>query len=168
MSKQIKPVLRDQLESSARRGFMKSTSALGGALVVGFHLPASNAAAAKADAAQVANAFVKVDAKGGVTIMCHRSEMGQGVYTGLPTLVAEELDADAGQNLGTDACKLAVVHVDEALLVHAVLHGVEQLRRLGGLGRHLRKAGEERRKRRDIPRAPARTRSGRSGTTRLA
>ena len=35
MSKQIKPVLRDQLESSARRGFMKSTSALGGALVVG-------------------------------------------------------------------------------------------------------------------------------------
>ena len=36
------------------------------------------------------------------------------------------------------------------------LHGVEQFRRLGGLGRHLRKAGEERRKRRDIPRAPAR------------
>lgn len=91
MSKQIKPVLRDQLESSARRGFMKSTSALGGALVVGFHLPASNAAAAKADAAQVANAFVKVDAKGGVTIMCHRSEMGQGVYTSMPMLVAEEL-----------------------------------------------------------------------------
>lgn len=84
-----KHVLHDKLESSARRGFLKSTSALSGALVIGFQLPSAGAKAA--DAPAVSNAWVKVDAKGGVTLICHRSEMGQGVYTSMPMLVAEEL-----------------------------------------------------------------------------
>jgi isoquinoline 1-oxidoreductase beta subunit len=84
-----KHVLQDKLESSARRGFLKSTSALSGALVIGFQLP--TAGAKTADAPAVSNAWVKVDAKGGVTLICHRSEMGQGVYTSMPMLVAEEL-----------------------------------------------------------------------------
>jgi isoquinoline 1-oxidoreductase subunit beta len=89
------PRLEDKMtdvESTARRGFIKATSALSGALVIGFHLPdAAAKTGAKADAAKVANAFVKVDANGKVTILCHRSEMGQGVYTSMPMLVAEEL-----------------------------------------------------------------------------
>ena len=87
---QTAPVAQDKLESSNRRGFLKSTGALSGALVIGFHLPASNAQPAAAP--QVANAFVKIDAKGQITIICHRSEMGQGVYTSMPMLVAEELE----------------------------------------------------------------------------
>jgi isoquinoline 1-oxidoreductase subunit beta len=80
------------LTSGSRRGFIKATSALSGALVIGFHLPNANAkAAAKADAAKVANAFVRVGSDGKVTLICHRSEMGQGVYTSMPMLVAEEL-----------------------------------------------------------------------------
>ncbi len=85
-----KHLLQDKLESSARRGFMKSTSALSGALVIGFNLPA--AGAKTADAPMLTNAWVKVDGKGAVTLICHRSEMGQGVYTSMPMLVAEELD----------------------------------------------------------------------------
>ncbi len=85
-----KYVLQDKLESSARRGFIKATSALSGALVIGFNLPA--AGAKTVDAPMLTNAWVKVDSKGAVTLICHRSEMGQGVYTSMPMLVAEELD----------------------------------------------------------------------------
>ena len=84
-----KHLLQDKLESSARRGFMKSTSALSGALVIGFNLPSASAQAASP---MLTNAWVKVDGKGAVTLICHRSEMGQGVYTSMPMLVAEELD----------------------------------------------------------------------------
>jgi isoquinoline 1-oxidoreductase subunit beta len=82
--------LHDKAASESRRGFIKATSALSGALVIGFNLPDSKAQAAKSGA-EVANAWVKVDEKGGVTLICHRSEMGQGVYTSMPMLVAEEL-----------------------------------------------------------------------------
>jgi isoquinoline 1-oxidoreductase subunit beta len=90
MKKNANHVLQDKLESSARRGFLKSSGALSGALVIGFQLPAANAQ--KTASPNVANAWVKVDNKGGVTLICHRSEMGQGVYTSMPMLVAEELE----------------------------------------------------------------------------
>jgi isoquinoline 1-oxidoreductase subunit beta len=81
--------LHDKAASESRRGFMKATGALSGALVIGFNLPTREAQAKTSP--QVANAWVKVDEKGGVTLICHRSEMGQGVYTSMPMLVAEEL-----------------------------------------------------------------------------
>ena len=43
------------------------------------------------------NAFVRIGADNRVTVVVKHLEMGQGTYTGLPTLVAEELDADWGQ-----------------------------------------------------------------------
>ena len=84
-----KHILQDQLESSSRRGFIKSTGALSGALVIGFQLPEAGAQVTAGPV--LTNAWVKVDAKGAVTLICHRSEMGQGVYTSMPMLVAEEL-----------------------------------------------------------------------------
>jgi len=42
----------------------------------------------------VFNAWLKIDADGRVTIIQHRAEMGQGIQTSLPILVADELDAD--------------------------------------------------------------------------
>ncbi len=84
--------LQDKLASSSRRGFIKSTGALSGALVIGFQLPQAGAKTEAATAgAALSNAWVKVDSKGAVTLICHRSEMGQGVYTSMPMLVAEEL-----------------------------------------------------------------------------
>ena len=87
-----KHLFQDKLESFARRGFIKSTGALSGALVIGFQLPEAGAKTdAMAAGPVLTNAWVKVDSKGGVTLICHRSEMGQGVYTSMPMLVAEEL-----------------------------------------------------------------------------
>ena len=44
-----------------------------------------------------ANAFVRIASDNTVTVIVKHLEMGQGTYTGLPTLVAEELDADWSQ-----------------------------------------------------------------------
>jgi isoquinoline 1-oxidoreductase beta subunit len=68
--------------------------ALGGAgLFVAFHLP-SIARAATARAPLEPNAWLRVDPDGRVTITVARSEMGQGSFTSMAVLVAEELEAD--------------------------------------------------------------------------
>lgn len=81
---------------TSRRGFMAGS---GAALVVGFTLPASGRAlAAKAaPAAFTPNAWLRITADNRVTVVCGSSEMGQGVLTAIPQLMAEELDADWAQ-----------------------------------------------------------------------
>ena len=106
-----KHTLHDKLESSARRGFMKSTGALSGALVIGFNLPS---ASAQSSAPMLTNAWVKIDNKGAVTLICHRSEMGQGVYTSMPMLVAEELDV-ALSSVTIEMAPLAPVYINAML-----------------------------------------------------
>ena len=71
-----------------------------GALVIGAYLPSTGALArsaaptASGAAALDANAFVQIGADGVVTVISKHTEVGQGVYTGMATLVAEELEAD--------------------------------------------------------------------------
>jgi isoquinoline 1-oxidoreductase beta subunit len=79
---------------ASRREFLKAGTALSGALVIGVNLPGRAEAAAPSAGVQSlkANAWVTIDASGKVTLLCHRSEMGQGVYTSMPMLIAEELD----------------------------------------------------------------------------
>jgi isoquinoline 1-oxidoreductase beta subunit len=82
-----------------RGSFLRLTGALGAGLGIAFHLPASAraAAAAGADPAGpgnfVPNAWVRIAPDETVTIVVAKSEMGQGVATGLPTILADELDA---------------------------------------------------------------------------
>jgi isoquinoline 1-oxidoreductase subunit beta len=81
----------------SRRDFMKKSSAAGAALILGIYLPDVSAAAridGAADGSFAPNAFLSVAADGVVTIWVARSEMGQGVRTALPMIVAEELGAD--------------------------------------------------------------------------
>lgn len=76
-----------------RRTFLQT----GGALVVGFSLPAAvrGATAAAAPTSQTPmSAFVRIGSDGRVNVICGASEMGQGVLTTVAMLVAEELDAD--------------------------------------------------------------------------
>jgi isoquinoline 1-oxidoreductase beta subunit len=77
----------------SRREFVKLTGAAGAGLVLGVHLPACRPPDAAGDPF-APNAWVRLDAEGVLTVMVDRSEMGQGVATSLPMLVAEELDAD--------------------------------------------------------------------------
>jgi len=80
-----------------RREFLKFSLAAGGGLLIGFSLPeADMLATAQAQSATVfmPNAFVRIGTDDRVTVIVNHSEMGQGVYTALPMLLAEELDAD--------------------------------------------------------------------------
>ncbi|HEY5908379.1 MAG TPA: molybdopterin cofactor-binding domain-containing protein, partial [Vicinamibacteria bacterium] len=81
---------------SSRRDFLKAGVAVaGGGLVLGVVLPETWAASASAaPAASMPNAWVKIGSDNSITILSARSEMGQGVYTAMPTLVAEELEVD--------------------------------------------------------------------------
>jgi len=86
---------------SNRREFLKAAGSLGTmALTIGFNWagPGRRAAAADANPAPFApNAFLRIDATGSVTVIAKHVEMGQGAYTGIATVLAEELDADWAQ-----------------------------------------------------------------------
>ena len=79
----------------SRRSFLKSATLAGGGLILGFHLPLHSRSANAADADQTEmNAFIRIGSDESVTIMVASSEMGQGIYTALPMIIAEELEAD--------------------------------------------------------------------------
>jgi isoquinoline 1-oxidoreductase beta subunit len=80
----------------SRRAFLKSGVAVTGGLLIGFHLPVANAAGAEAGVF-APNAFIRIDRKGKITLIMPQVEMGQGIYTAVAMILAEELDAPFGQ-----------------------------------------------------------------------
>jgi isoquinoline 1-oxidoreductase beta subunit len=87
----------NEILNVSRRDFLKMGALAGGGLVLGLYLPPFGR---RAEAAQqktstfAPNAFIRIGTDDSVTVIVNHSEMGQGVYTALPMLVAEELDAD--------------------------------------------------------------------------
>src|SRR6267378_6637088 len=75
-----------------RRGFLQAGLAVGGALVVAFQLPSAHGAQA-GKSVFAPNAFIRIDAHGKVTLIMPQVEMGQGIYTAVAMILAEELDA---------------------------------------------------------------------------
>ncbi len=86
---------RNQLK---RRDFLKTAAALTGGLVISAYIPewSKTSAATVVDATHpfAPNAFVRIGTDDSITIIANHSEMGQGVYTSLPMLLAEELECD--------------------------------------------------------------------------
>ncbi|MGO1070565.1 molybdopterin cofactor-binding domain-containing protein [Lysobacter sp. CA199] len=89
----------------SRRDFLRSGAVLGGGLVIAFALPQSQRfafaqtapatpPAADPAALDAPDAFLRIGDDDSVTVLINKSEMGQGVWTTLPMLVAEELDVD--------------------------------------------------------------------------
>src|SRR5882757_567935 len=77
-----------------RRTFLEASLGFSGALLVGFHVPSADGAAAGGEKAVFApNAFIRIDAKGRITLIMPQVEMGQGIYTAVAMILAEELDA---------------------------------------------------------------------------
>src|SRR5690348_10908165 len=84
----------------SRRAFLRSGAAAGGGLLIGFGLPGSlaNRFSEPSPVAEFApNAFIRIDPDGVVTLVMHKVEMGQGTYTAMSMLLAEELEVDLSQ-----------------------------------------------------------------------
>src|SRR5262249_11552900 len=97
MSHSNRPQTKNANEVS-RREFLKNAAAVSGGLTVAICLPGcgkpEEAALGAAGREVAANAWLHIDADGSIKFLCDRSEMGQGVYTSLTTLLAEELGVD--------------------------------------------------------------------------
>jgi isoquinoline 1-oxidoreductase beta subunit len=93
---------RDTLDSAGRRRFLQAVSAAGGLVLaagLGERAGAQEPKKYGADGmphgwVDNAQVFVSIAPSGIVSIVCHRSEMGQGVRTSMPMIVADELEAD--------------------------------------------------------------------------
>jgi isoquinoline 1-oxidoreductase subunit beta len=98
-----------------RRDFVSAGVAVGGGLLLGLALPGlglhASAAAGGAKSAAPGpqlNAWLQIAADNSITVIVDRSEMGQGVYTALPMLIAEEL------HVGLDAIQVVAAPVGDA------------------------------------------------------
>jgi isoquinoline 1-oxidoreductase subunit beta len=83
----------------SRREFLKLTTLAGSGLTLGILLPGCGAGPGSpaGTGAPLSMPFVRIDPDNTVTVICKHLEAGQGVWTGLPAIVAEELDASWGQ-----------------------------------------------------------------------
>ncbi|MGV2287955.1 xanthine dehydrogenase family protein molybdopterin-binding subunit [Trinickia sp. YCB016] len=92
----------DDVARPARRTFLKGAGTVAVALTIGFQWAGPSrrafaAAPAHAGATFEPNAFLRIGADDSVTVIAKHVEMGQGAYTGIATIVAEELDANWSQ-----------------------------------------------------------------------
>jgi isoquinoline 1-oxidoreductase beta subunit len=131
----------------SRRSMLKGSAA---GLVVAFYLPTlakaqSGAAAAFTPAKEAApfapNAFIRIAEDNTVTVLAKHVEMGQGPYTGLTTIVAEELDADWSQMRAEGAPADKALYANLAFGIQgtggstAIANSYEQLRKAGATAR---------------------------------
>jgi isoquinoline 1-oxidoreductase subunit beta len=104
MTKHVRKPPASAIENASRRSVLKGILSTGGLTLAVRILPIRPAWADEAPKYGAAgmphgtvndpHAFVSISPDGTVTIVCHRSEMGQGVRTGMPMIVADELEAD--------------------------------------------------------------------------
>lgn len=126
-----------QRPKTSRRGFLQGAAGL----IVGFHFAPTGPAFAAAQPVMV-NAFVRIAPDNTVTVLCKHVEMGQGSYTGLATIVAEELDADWAQMRAEGAPADAKLYANLAFGTiqgtggsTAMANSYEQLRKAGATAR---------------------------------
>ena len=85
------------MNSLSRRGFLQAGAAAGGGLMLDLMLPTANGAAADEAGAFTPNAFIRIGTDGQIVLTMPYVEMGQGTYTSIPMLIAEELEVDLQQ-----------------------------------------------------------------------
>src|SRR5678815_5146361 len=84
----------------SRRNFIRLSGMTGAALSLGFYFPAKGEEAEIITSSTAENlgvelnAWISIDTSGKVTIINHRSEMGQGSFQSVPQIIAEELEVD--------------------------------------------------------------------------
>ncbi len=81
----------------SRRTLLKAGLASGGGLLLSMRMPVLAAHAAAPSADFVPNAFIRIAPSGQIALTMPYVEMGQGTYTSIPMLIAEELEVELGQ-----------------------------------------------------------------------
>jgi isoquinoline 1-oxidoreductase beta subunit len=82
----------------SRRSFLKAGIVAGAGLVIGLHGPSGRLISAQAaEAGSPFQGYIRISPENKVTVLAAHMDMGQGIYTGTATLVAEELEADWSQ-----------------------------------------------------------------------
>ncbi len=128
--------------TTSRRDFLKTTSVTSGGLLMGLVLPASTAVQA-AGTLYTPNAWVHIADNNAITLLTARSEMGQGVFTSMPMLIAEELNVDMSQISVQNAPANAAAYTNDLLGAQitggstSVRDGWEKLRTAGAQVREM-------------------------------
>ncbi len=127
----------------SRRAFLKTGALVGCGLILGTRIDWARAEEAKSKTASFEpNAFVHIAPDETVTIIVNHSEMGQGVYTSLPMLVNEELDAD-WKKIRVEAAPVAAVYNHTAFGMQmtggstSVWSEYDRLRKVGAAARQM-------------------------------
>jgi len=92
----------DKIENTSRRDFLRKSALAGGGLVLGFYFdPANSATKRVAKPSAISeisvfkpNAFIRIDPNGTITLISKQPEIGQGIKTSLPMIIAEELEVN--------------------------------------------------------------------------
>ncbi|EYS98301.1 isoquinoline 1-oxidoreductase [Cupriavidus sp. SK-4] len=127
---------------TSRRRFLQAAGAVPAAFVLGFHLPLAMAADAPARDPDDINAWLRIDGDGSVTIMVPSAELGQGVMTSAPMLIAEELECDWKQ-VRAELAPTDPVYNNRMFKVQATASSTsarwsfEPLRRIGATAREM-------------------------------
>ncbi|MDR6944796.1 xanthine dehydrogenase family protein molybdopterin-binding subunit [Mucilaginibacter pocheonensis] len=104
-----------------RRNFIQSGALLGGGLLVSFTIPVANKLAALVtpvgEGSFMPNAFLKIGTDNSITVYLSHVEMGQGVWTTLPMLLADELDADLD--------KIKIEHAGPGKAYNHTVYGIQ-------------------------------------------
>ena len=101
----------------SRRAFLHTSAVASGGLMLGIALPGAMSGAQAAGTLHTPNAWVHIDDDNTITLLSARSEMGQGVYTSMPMLIAEELNVDIRK------IKVAIAPPNVKLYGNALLGG---------------------------------------------
>jgi isoquinoline 1-oxidoreductase beta subunit len=156
MTKHLREIEPSYIENVSRRGVLKGIFSTTGLVLAVHALPSRPALAGDAPKwgadgmphGTVNNplAFVSIAPDGTVTIVCHRSEMGQGVRTGMPLIVADEMEADWSR------VKVAQATGDEAKYGNqdtdgsrSTRHGFVPMRQVGAAARMMLEAAAAKR-----------------------
>ena len=108
------------LDPISRRGFLRAGATTGGGLMLSLSLPFANLDAEAAAVDEFApNAFVRIESDGKIILTMPYVEMGQGTYTAIPMLIAEELEVDLKE------VRLEHAPPDEKLYGNPLLGGIQ-------------------------------------------
>jgi CO/xanthine dehydrogenase Mo-binding subunit len=118
----------------SRREFVAAGVAAGAGLLIGFYLPRGSASHEEAFSP---NAYLRITPDNKVTIVVARSEMGQGVRTALPMILAEELEADWNQ-IEIEQAGASTLYGDQGTGGSASVHSTwDPMRKAGATAREM-------------------------------